>query len=91
MPLNNPHHRATATVPDPLTDSGLQRAIGTQIRLHMPDDYSVDVGLLDIANVSTWSDLAMLIGRRLPIEVGGPGRMMFAGGVVLWVEMLGVS
>lgn len=87
MTWNSPHHLPPQTpAPDPLTDSGVRRAIGTQVRLHLPEGRSLDVGLLDIRDVATWTTLAMMIHRRLPIQIDGPIRAAFAGGVVMWVE-----
>ncbi len=75
-------------MPVPLTDSGIHRlGLGTQVRLHSAVG-SVDCGLLDIANVSTWADLADRVARGWPIEVTGPIRNAFAPGTVLRAECL---
>ncbi len=72
----------------PMTDSGIHRlGLGTQVRLHSAHG-AVDCGLLDIANVSTWSDLVDRVQRGWPVEVTGPQRNVFAPGAVLRAECL---
>lgn len=73
--------------PDPMTDSAVRRltmGMGTQVRLHLYRA-TVDVDLLAIADVSTWSDLEYRVMNGIAISVDRP-RMCFAGGVVLWIE-----
>jgi hypothetical protein len=92
MTWNNPHHLSPRTsAPDPLTDSGVHRAMGTRVRLHLPEGETVEVGLLDVRDVSTWSELSMLVARRMPIAVEGPTPRVFAGGVVMWAEKISES
>lgn len=72
---------------DPLTDSAVHRfAMGTQVRLHLHGGTYVDCGLLDISGAATWRDLVEMVQRGIPIEVLGPRRHGFGGGVVLRVE-----
>jgi hypothetical protein len=87
MTWNSPHH---VTPPpqahDPLTDSGIHRALGTQVRLHLADGGTVDVGLLEISGVSTWRELAMHVSRRAPLTIDGTRRAVFAPGFIMWAE-----
>lgn len=62
--------------------------MGTQVRLHLFEGDPVDVGLLDIRDVSTWVDLATHVARRLPLYVEGSRRMVFAGGSIAWAEAI---
>jgi hypothetical protein len=73
---------------DPLTDSAVRRltmGMGTQVRLHLHNEPPVDVDLLAVADVSTWSDLEYRVINGIAISVDRP-RMCFAGGIVLWIE-----
>jgi hypothetical protein len=74
---------------DPLTDSASHRlGLGTQVRLHLYGELHADVGLLAIRDCSNWDDLSARIERGLAIEVLASRRRVFAGGVVLWAEVL---
>ncbi len=89
MTLNEPAHYLRGghvPAPDPLTDSGMQRALGTVVRLHLPEKRYVDVGLTDIRGVTTWRDLVERISRHAPIETLGLPRRVFAAGVVVYAE-----
>lgn len=88
MTFPNGGRRHAAVTADELTDSGIHRwALGTQVRLHVYEGY-VDCGLLDVTGVTTWAELAQLVTQCRAIEVTGPRRHAFAGGVVLRVECL---
>jgi hypothetical protein len=74
---------------DPLTDSGVHRfAMGTKVRLWLHGGEHVDCGLVDIQDVSTWTDVVLLVTKVMPIVVTGPRRHAFAAGVVLRAECI---
>lgn len=74
---------------DPLTDSGVHRfAMGTQVRLWKHGGEHIDCGLLDIQDVSTWTDVVLLVTKVMPIVVLGPRRHAFAAGVILHAEVI---
>ena len=61
--------------------------LGTQVRLHSLRG-ELECGLLDIAGVATWNDLADRITGQLPIVVGGATPNAFAPGAVVRAELL---
>jgi hypothetical protein len=74
---------------DPLTDSASHRlGLGTQVRLHLYGDLHADVGLLAIRDCTSWEDLSARIAAGMAVEVLASRRRVFAGGVVLWAEVL---
>lgn len=73
---------------DELSDSGVLRlATATRVRLHTYKGEPVEVSMGFIRGVTTWEDVAAKVMRCEPIELVGPHRMAFAGGVVLWADV----
>lgn len=61
--------------------------MGNTVRLHLHNEPPVEVALLSIRDVSTWSDLVARIEMGQALEVLGSRRRVFSGGVVLWAEV----